>query len=351
MTLTHRDRVLRAFRYQPVDRLPTQVNYTGRQAELLCAHFGVTRAELPARLDNHFVRVDLSVQPRYNSDLSLAYDWWGAGFDTREEGYFVGDSPLAADDDLDAFAWPDPGAHGLLDDAARIVATDRASSSPHFIAPNFGWALFERAWSLRGFQNFFVDMPRDPGYAAALLDRIADIQVALAHRFVALGVDGGYFGDDYGGQANMLLSPRMWRTFIKPRLARMFAPFVEAGLPVILHSDGRIDPILPDLVEIGLTVYNPVQPEVTDHAALHAQFGETLAYYGGVSTQTVMPFGTPQEVREAVFAAAHALAPQGTGLMIGPSHRMMSDIPMENVDALLDAFSALPTTHPAGDHA
>lgn len=345
MNLSPRERVLRAFHHQPVDRLPTQVNYTGRMAERLCAHFGVSKADLPARLGNHLLRVDISHPKRYNADRSVEYDWWGAGFDTNEEGYFVSESPLADAPDLDAYPWPDPAAPGLLDDAA---ATRARAGDAFFVAPNFGWALFERAWSLRGLVQFFIDMAADPVYAGELLDRIADIQVAVIKRFIALGVHGGYFGDDYGGQENMLLSPKMWRALIKPRLARMFAPFIEAGLPIAMHSDGRIDKILPDLVEIGLTVYNPVQPEVSDHTWLRSTFGTQLAYYGGVSTQSVLPFGSPDEVRAAVHACVHALAPDGTGLLLAPSHRMMADIPMANVDALLRAFAevgAAPQPH------
>lgn len=338
MTLTHKERVRRAFLHEPVDRLPTQVNYTGRQAARMAEHFGVQVGDLPRRLDNHFYRVDVATPERYNADHSAKYDWWGAGFDTGEEGYFVRDSPLQADRDLDAFAWPDPHAPGLLDEAERTI---EELGGEHFIVPNFGWALFERAWALRGMVEFFMDMAGDPAYAGELLDRIADIQVALIRRFIVLGVDGGYFGDDYGGQANMLMSPAMWRSLIKPRLARLFAPFREAGLPIVMHSDGRIEKILPDLVEIGLTVYNPVQPEVTAHARLHAEYGNRLAFYGGVSTQTTLPFGTPEEVRAAVFAAARTLAPEGTGLLLAPSHRMMSDIPMQNVAALLDACAEL----------
>jgi uroporphyrinogen decarboxylase len=193
-----------------------------------------------------------------------------------------------------------------------------------------------------------MDMARDPGYAGELLDRIADLQVAVIRRYLALGVHGGYFGDDYGGQDNMLLSPKMWRTLIKPRLARMFAPFVEAGLPVAMHSDGRIEKILPDLVEIGLTVYNPVQPEVSDHGWLRETFGTRLAYYGGISTQSVLPFGSPDEVRAAARGCVATLAPDGTGLLLAPSHRMMSDIPMENVDAMLEVFAELAHTGRGG---
>jgi uroporphyrinogen decarboxylase len=121
----------------------------------------------------------------------------------------------------------------------------------------------------------------------------------------------------------------------------MFAPFRQAGLPVIMHSDGDIDVILPDLVEIGLTAFNPAQPEVIDHAWLRQTFGDNLAYYGGVSTQTVLPFGTPLEVTSATRQAAETLAPNGTGLVIAPSHRMMKDIPMANLEAMMAVFSSL----------
>jgi uroporphyrinogen decarboxylase len=339
MQLTHKERLRRAIRYEPVDRLPTQISYTGRQGEQLATYFGITVAELPNRLDNHLRRLELTHAPRYNEDRTVKFDWWGAGFDTGEEGYFVRVSPLQGRRDLDALAWPDPYDPDLLNDAAADIVADKRQ---HFLVPNFGWALFERAWSLRGMVEFFMDMAGDPQYAGELLDRVADIQLVLIRRFIELGVDGVYFGDDYGGQANMLLSPEMWRALIKPRLARLFEPVRAAGLPILMHSDGHIEPILPDLIEIGLNMYNPVQPEVTNFCRLRDTFGNRLAYYGGVSTQTVMPFGTPDEVRAAVATAARELAPDNTGLLIAPSHRMMSDIPMPNVAALLDAFAKLP---------
>ena len=341
MQLTPKERLRRAIRHEPVDRLPVQINYTGRQGERLATWLGVAAADLPAALGNHLRRLDLTFPEHYSEDRSVKFDWWGAGFDTGEEGYFVRVSPLQEDQDLDAMQWPDPYAPGLLDEAQAVLAADARAGGRHFLVPNFGWALFERAWSLRGLVEFMMDMAGDPQYAGELLDRVADIQLALIHRFLDLGVDGFYFGDDYGGQANMLIAPKMWRGLIKPRLARLFEPIRAAGLPILMHSDGHIEPILPDLVEIGLNMYNPVQPEVTDFAWLRTTFGDRLAYYGGVSTQTTLPFGTPQEVQAAVRKAASELAPEGTGLLIAPSHRMMSDIPMENVAALLAAFAEL----------
>jgi uroporphyrinogen decarboxylase len=338
MTLTHKERMRRALNHEPVDRLPTQINYTDEMGEILCRHFGVSKKELPARLDNHMVRVDLSHQSYLSADGLAKYDWWGVGWDTQIEGYWPADAPLANTKDLDSIKWPDPHAPNLLADAARIMAADNGQ---HFITPNFGFCLYERAWSMRGFEAVNMDMITDPDFVEALLDRITEIQLVLIRRFIDLGVDGGYFGDDYGAQKNMLFSPKLWRKMIKPRLARMFAPFREAGLPVLMHSDGDIDVIMPDLVDVGLTCFNPVQPEVTDHTWLRETFGNKLAYYGGVSTQSVMPFGTPEQVRLAVKDCARILAPNHTGLVIAPSHRMMVDIPMPNLEAFMEETAAL----------
>jgi uroporphyrinogen decarboxylase len=337
MTLSHKERVQRALQYRPIDRIPTQVNYTGDMGRRLAAHFGVPVSQLPAVLDNHLVRVDIDHPKRTDDAGNITYDWWGVGFSAEEEGYFAAVNPLAGDKDLDAFDWPDPEALHLMDTAQ----TTTAANDEFFIVPNLGFALFERAWTLRGLEQFLMDLSLDTGYAAELLDRITDIQLRLIRRYIDLGVDGAYFGDDYGAQKNLLLSPNMWRTLLKPRLDRLFAPFRDRNLPIIMHSDGQIQQILPDLVEIGLTALNPVQPEVLDHNWLAATFGDKLAYYGGISTQTTLPFGTPAEVMDAVAGCVQRLAPGGTGLLLAPSHRMMTDIPLDNVFAMMEAFHSL----------
>ena len=329
--------MLGALRRQPVDRLPTQSNYTRAMGRLLAAHFGVSEAELPGCLGNHLLRLDIDYTRPTNADGSIEFDWWGAGWDTRTEGYWPSFAPLKEPHDLDRFVWPDPEAAELLDEARQTMATHGAD---RFVAPNLGMCLFERAWSLHGFDALLMDMVERPEWVEELLDCITAIQIALAKRFVAAGVDGGYFGDDYGAQRSMLFSPRLWRRLIKPRLAAMFAVFLDAGLPVILHSDGDIRAILPDLVEIGLTTLNPVQPEVLEHAWLYREYGSRLSFYGGISTQDVLPTGNAQAIRVATLACARQLAPEGTGLLLGPSHRMQSDIPPSSVDAMLEAFDA-----------
>jgi uroporphyrinogen decarboxylase len=366
LTVAKKERLRRALWRQPVDRLPTQTNCTGAMAAKLAAHFQCSPKDLAARLDNHLLRVDVAHAPRLSADGKVSFDWWGAGWGTETEGYWHTLPPLAQTTDLAAYPWPDPNAPALLAEAERAIAAD---AGQHFVTPNFGFALFERAWSLRGFDQLLMDLMDRPAWVEELLDRIADIQVTLARRFVALrgvgavasgnevksspqqlvggalpsrrynsGVDGGYFGDDYGAQRGLLFSPRLWRQMIKPRLGRMFAVFRDAGLPVILHSDGDIWPILPDLVDLGLTCLNPVQPEVLEHKRLYREFGNHLSFYGGISTQEVLPKVSPAEVRAATRACVRDLAPDGTGLVVGPSHRMQSDIPVENVQAMLEAL-------------
>jgi uroporphyrinogen decarboxylase len=333
--LAKKERMRRALWRQPVDRLPVQTNYTPVMGRKLRGHFKVSADELPNRLDNHLLRLDLTYPKRLSADGKVSYDWWGAGWDTETEGYWLSHAPLANDKAVEGFPWPNPQDPRLLDGAARALAQDNGA---HFTAPNVGMCLFERLWSLRGFDATLMDLVDDRAGVMAFLDQITEIQVAVARRFVALGVDGGYFGDDYGAQRGMLFSPPIWRELFKPRLARMFAVFRAAGLPVILHSDGDIWAILPDLIEIGLTCLNPAQPEVLEHQRLSREFGRHLSFYGGISTQSVLPLGTPAQVQTATRAAMSNLAPDGTGLVLGPSHRLQSDIPVANVEAMLGAF-------------
>lgn len=332
--MTRLERVQQVLRHEKVDRFPTQANFTKVMRKKIADHLSVSDSEVDNRFDNHLLRVDLT---QHSSSL----DWWGVGFDTREEGYFIKNHPMADTTDLSGFLWPDPDEPGLLREAETAVNTvqEAGSESRPFIIPNLGFALFERAWSLRGMEQFMMDLALDEVWCEELLERITHIQVRLAERYVEAGVDGGYFGDDLGAQKGLLFSPEVWRRLFKPRLKRMFRVFTDAGLPVIMHSDGDIMEIIPDLIDIGLSCLNPCQPEVLDHRRLKREFGNSLSFYGGLSTQGTLPRGKPEEVRAAATECINVLGADGTGLIFGPSHRMMSDIPMENVVELLRSLS------------
>jgi hypothetical protein len=170
-------RVLRALRREPVDKPPVQTNYTAKMGQILAERFGVPIEGLRDRLDNHLLRVDISYPRPVSEDGAIEFDWWGAGWDTRTEGYWHSFAPLKDSYDLDRLVWLDPEAARLLDAALRTIA---ARGADYFVAPNLGMRLFERAWSLRGFDALLMDMIERPEWVEELLDRIAATQTALA---------------------------------------------------------------------------------------------------------------------------------------------------------------------------
>ena len=304
-------------------------------APRLAEALGCAEADLPARLGNHMLRVGLSCPSVPGPDGESTLDWWGCGWRTGVEDSWQTLTPMAGTADPSRFSWPDPSAPGLLDEATAALASDPLG---RFVVANMDCCLFERLCALRGYDTALMDLLDDQGFIGEVLDRITDIQLLLAKRFVSAGVDGGFFADDYGAQRGLLFSPRVWRKLIKPRLARLFHAFRGAGLPVIMHCDGDIAAILPDLVEIGLTCLNPVQPEVIQHWRLFQEFGDRISFFGGISTQTTLRLGTPITVRSAAAACRADLAPDGTGLILGPSHCLRSHLPMPNVLALVESL-------------
>jgi uroporphyrinogen decarboxylase len=199
--------------------------------------------------------------------------------------------------------------------------------------------VFEIAWYMRSMEQLMMGMVDDPETAENLLDRITDLRVVQARRFAEAGVDIIRFGDDIASQRGMLMSLPMWRRWLKPRLARAIAAARHARPDVLVfyHSDGDVRAAVPDLIEIGVDILNPVQSECVDPAEMKRLYGDRLSFWGSVGTQTTLPFGTPQDVRAEV---KHRMATAGVGggLLLGPTHMIEPDVPWENIVALVDAI-------------
>ena len=233
---------------------------------------------------------------------------------------------------LGDFRWPDP------DDPARWENFERqlAAAGDRFTLMSVSYALFERAWSLRGMENLMIDMYENPGFVEELLDAILEFQLGIVRAGSRLPVDAVYCGDDYGQQQGMLISPHLWRRFFKPRLARLYAAAHEAGKWVFIHCCGNIVEILPDLIEIGVDCFNPFQPEVMDVYQVKRDFGARLSFYGGVSTQKLLPYGTPEQVKTEVGKLIREVGKDG-GYILAPAHAVPRDAKPENLVALLEA--------------
>lgn len=198
--------------------------------------------------------------------------------------------------------------------------------------------IFEVAWQIRGFDELLMGFLTNEEATTVLVDRITDLRVFQARRFAEAGVDILHVGDDVGMEDRMILSPDVWRTWMKPRLARVIqsALDVNPDLFIHYHSDGYVEPIIPDLIEIGINVLNPVQPECMDPVKLKHQYGDRLAFWGTMGTQTTMPFGTPDEVRRVVKRMVETVG-AGGGLVLAPTHTLEPEVPWENVVALVEA--------------
>ncbi len=206
-----------------------------------------------------------------------------------------------------------------------------------YILAKFSYSLFERAWSLRGMENLLVDLGVNTGFVHELLRAICDFDIAVLRNFRTFPIDGVYFGDDWGSQKAMLMSPDMWRSLIKPYLKELYEETHKQGWDVFIHCCGQVTPILDDLVGIGLNVFNPFQPEVMDIPSLMKRYSRRLAFYGSLSIQKTLPFGTEKDVRGEVLGRL-ALARAYGGLIVSPSHDMPPDIPVHNVVAMRDTL-------------
>ena len=197
---------------------------------------------------------------------------------------------------------------------------------------------FETAWQIRGMEDFLMDFHTSPAIPDILLERLTERNCGMIRQFASMGVDIIRLGDDVGTQHGMMMSPDVWRSFLKPRLARIIrtAKDINTDVLIFYHSDGNIDAIIPDLIEIGLDILNPVQPECLDPVVCKKKYGDKLSFWGTMGTQSVMPFGTPDEVRKTVRHMIDEVGYDG-GLVLAPTHVLEPEVPWANIDAYVTA--------------
>ncbi|MBC7289202.1 MAG: uroporphyrinogen-III decarboxylase-like protein, partial [Armatimonadetes bacterium] len=238
---------------------------------------------------------------------------------------------LLPDRNLDKLELPDPRApHKFAGFAEACKA-----QPDKFVVFEIGFSLFERAWTLRGMANLFVDMVEAPEFVDELLDAICDYNVALVEQAVQFDIDAVHFGDDWGSQVGLLMGPHHWRRFLKPRLERQYAAAKAAGKFVLIHSCGKVQELFGDLIEIGVDCFNPFQPEVMDVYEMKRQWGDRLSFWGGVSTQRLLPYGTPAEVRREVRRLIEEVG-RGGGYVLAPAHAIPGDAKPENILAMIE---------------
>ncbi len=239
--------------------------------------------------------------------------------------------------EIEEWPFPDPLAEGRYDDAIHYI---QKYGGEYFIWGDVEVTVFALMRNLVGMEKLLIDMALGEPYVETLRDRCQAFSLAVARRLVSLGVDGILAGDDYGAQNGMLISPKMWRHYFAESHRAMYGELkaLNPALIVAHHCDGAVAPILGEWIDLGLEVFNPVQPNVPGHdpAELKQQFGDRLSFWGAIDQQHLLPEGSPAEIEAEVRRRIEILG-AGGGYMAAPAHIIQADTPMENVEAFIDA--------------
>ncbi len=378
--MTGRERVLTTLAHEEPDRVPIIIggtNATGikmKAYRALCAKIGVLAEgryiydwpELGTALPSEEALERLGADTRSVLDRfpSFVYerarsrpahadfidDWGGGAREIAPGSWYPGIHPLAEAEsiaDIEAYPWPD------MDDPSRVAhvragARALATDGQHAVI-GCPWLLFpfERAQAMRGLDTLLMDIAAEPEFASALFWKIEGLCKTLMGHFLDEAgdtIDIIKIGDDLGMQENLLISPESYRNLLKPVHAD-FIQFIRSRTKakLLFHTDGDVFDLVPDLVEIGVDILNPIQSgagRMSDLALLKREFGKSLVFCGAIDTQRILPYGSPQEVRAEVGRVIDILAPGG-GYMLAAVHTVMDEVPPENLLAMVDAAREL----------
>ncbi|MBS6163321.1 MAG: hypothetical protein KH847_05545 [Clostridiales bacterium] len=249
--------------------------------------------------------------------------------------------PLKGIDSLSevrAYPLPDYAAGDTAENAASQRAQAAALHARGLAAMGYlTCTIWETSWYIRGMEDLMMDMMSGDPIAAYILDAVTERAVTRARAYARAGVDILYLGDDIGMQKAPMMSLELYCKWLKPRLKQVIdaARAVRPGILVKYHSCGYATPFIPHLIEAGVDILNPIQPESMNFQEIYREFGGKISFDGTIGTQSVMPFGTPQQVRETVFRHLDIARPHG-GLLPAPTHLLEPEVPWENIIAYVE---------------
>ncbi len=371
--VSHRERVLKALNHKETDRVPLDVGSSAATGinlhayENLKKHLGLDiktkvlsdRSQL-ARIDEHVLRL-FDVDTRIitspsmedkqspttttNDGLESYTDEWGV-VRTKPAGghYYVSEVPFEGSHvsvmELKKHKWPDPTdpnkIKGLKEEAQRL-----REQTDYALVLSLPGRLISLGQSLRGFGPWLEDLVINQEFACYLLDIGLEIQMELCKRILeAAGncVDVVYFGDDYGMQTGPILSPDLYRKIFKPRQEKLCSLIkTKTDAKILYHSCGSVYRLIGDFIDAGIDALNPIQvsAEDMDTKKLKREFGNKIAFWGGVDSHRTLPFGTRDDVRKEVKRRIEDLGPGG-GYVIAAVHNIQADVPPENIVALFE---------------
>jgi uroporphyrinogen decarboxylase len=307
----------------------------------------ISHTRLLTSLGNDFVCVAAvypeSYKTRRRDDGHLTNEWGMVFKDTGLYNEFI-EYPLSrasVKEDITSYPFPEPHAEGRFEKARMSIENYKED---YLIIGDLETSIFETAWYLVGLEKFLTDVLMEAEYIPHLLDRVMLINTQIGQELIRMGVDIIWCGDDFGMQHGMIMDPNTWRKWFKPRIQFMFEAFrkVNPEIKIAWHSCGSILPIIPDFIEIGLDILNPIQPKAhgMNPEYLKKEYGKYLIFFGGIDVQELLPFKDVNEIKREITKLCNILG-EGGGYIAAPAHNIQPDTPVENVFAMYEAVSEM----------
>lgn len=314
--------------------VPWSCGFTQEAEAKLKAHFG--GEHLANALQDHIVGLGNDIGFFDAVGPNRLRDVFGVVWDRSvDKDIGIVEGRVLPEPTLNGYAFPNPLDERFFAD----IPGKLKRYGDRFRVFRIGFSLYERAWTMRGLDTLMMDFYDYPDFVHELLRRIADYNLAQVEEALKYDIDAVYFGDDWGSQRGLQMSPKLWRSFLLPQIQRMYARVREAGKYVMIHSCGDVDELFDDLIGAGLNCFNPFQPEVMDVFALLEQYRGRLAFHGGLSTQRTLPYGSVDDVRDETRRLMDA---GQRGYIFAPAHAVEGDVPLENMLAFLDVVQSQP---------
>jgi len=342
--MTSKERVIAALKHNKIDRVPRFIWMGGEVRRRLMTKYGLSPVGLEVKVGNDILQTWVSINGEMERDVPQGTEFvddFGITWKRDGEYNMVIKNPLRGldADAVRSYSLPDPHSPSRFTYLESLISE---YGDEIFIGADVSGVLFEPASHLRNMEDLMLDMAMESEEVDILLDKLTEFSITLSLECVRRGVDWIWMGDDLGSQQGMLMSVDMWRRYFKPRMKRIIDEIrsVAPGIPIAYHSCGSMAPVIEDLVEIGITVLNPVQESAAgmDQAAVKAAYGDKLSLMCGLDIQQFLNRVTPEEVYKETKKKVEILG-AGGGYIFATSHHIQSDTPEENFNAMLEALN------------
>lgn len=338
-----RDRVHRAIQRLPTDRVPIFMWFHPDTRKRLAAMLRVEHSAIDTVFGNDVAQTWVNNNYAmegviHNEDGESHIDDWGIRWIRRYGFNQIAGFPLAGAPKQKVYEYRFP-VH-RIPALMKPMETVAARAGDLFLGCDVSPCAFEMFWRLRGMEDALLDMAGEPDLANMMIDRCVDFSISLARLAVdRFPLDWLWAGDDVASQSGMIMDPALWRDMVMPHLSKLFSLGKSRGLPVAFHCCGAVRPIIPDLIDIGMDVLNPIQHGCPGMGAadLKKDFGDSVTFMGGVDTQGLLPIASAREVYKATDRLITCMTAGGGGYILAASHTIPPETPVENIFALFDA--------------